>query len=284
MPVSIDKGNPAAALKSQMHGNLVVIDDFQDPRLDPYRDVKDRDVKGRFDGFMAEGRFVIERLLTSSLAETLSVLTTPERWPHLNTVGLAPDVPVYLVKQEIMNRVIGFDLHRGYLALGRLRQSPQPKDLLRPGSLLVIALSGIANTDNMGGLFRNAAAFGVDAVILDQKCCDPFYRKALRVSMGASLCVPHIRLEKTDSLLDVLNANGLSGFALSPNKGCVLSQVKIPQRACLIFGSEGPGLDARLMEQVDRVTIPMRGDFDSLNVATASGIALHHFSNHNHTI
>ena len=257
----------------------MVIEDFMDPRLDAYRNVKDRDLKGRFEGFIAEGRFVIERLLISPLAETLSILTTHERWPHLGKSGLCQDIPIYLVSQTLMNAVIGFDLHRGYLAFGRLRNAPKPEDLFRPGPLLVVAISGVANTDNMGGLFRNAAAFGVDALILDHECCDPFYRKALRVSMGASLKVPHIRLKKTDSIVEFLKSKDLNGFALSPKKGCALGQVEIPQRACLVFGSEGPGLDDLILKHLTRVTIPLRGDFDSLNVATAAGIALYHFSN-----
>jgi tRNA G18 (ribose-2'-O)-methylase SpoU len=147
---------------------------------------------------------------------------------------------------------------------------------------LVLGLFGIANHDNMGGLLRNAAAFGVDAVILDSDCCDPLYRKAIRVSVGAALVVPFARLSPGEDALALLERFGLEAIALSPSADLPLSRLIRPPKAALLLGAEGPGLAPGLLQRVRGVAIPMAAGMDSLNVATASGIAMHHlaFSGH----
>jgi tRNA G18 (ribose-2'-O)-methylase SpoU len=144
------------------------------------------------------------------------------------------------------------------------------------GRALVVGLVGIANHDNMGGLFRNAAAFGAAGVLLDDSCCDPLYRKAIRVSVGATLLVPTARLAADEDPLPLLERAGFEAVALSPGGAEPLSRLTPPARAALLFGSEGPGLPARLLARTRTVRIPMAGAFDSLNVATTSGIVLHH--------
>lgn len=143
---------------------------------------------------------------------------------------------------------------------------------------LVVALFAIANHDNMGGILRNAAAFGATAVLLDSDCCDPLYRKAIRVSVGAALTVPIIRLGRGEDPLALLEAHGYATLALSPAGKQDLSDVQPPERVAALFGTEGPGLPATVLDRVETVRIPMAGTLDSLNVATSSGIVLHHLA------
>ncbi|MDP1985713.1 RNA methyltransferase, partial [Phenylobacterium sp.] len=143
---------------------------------------------------------------------------------------------------------------------------------------LVVVVHGVGNHDNMGGLFRNAAAFGADAVLIDATCCDPLYRKAIRVSVGAALIMPFTRLEAGEDLLEALRAARLDPVALTPSGQHVLAHFQPGARSAVIFGAEGPGLPADLLSEARTVRIPMAEGFDSLNVATTSGVVLHHFA------
>jgi len=249
--------------------DIISISDPTDERLRLYRDVKDRDLTGREGLFMAEGKVVLERLFTSKLAQTISVLTTPER---LGGLAHLPDAPVYVVEQAVMDAVAGFPIHRGYLALGRYAPPLSLAEAVSGDRVRVLVLSGMANTDNMGGLMRNAAAFGIDAVIVDATCCDPLYRKAIRVSVGGVLEVPHYRVE---DMLAAMRDLDLTPYALSPSGAMTLDQVVPAARSAMLFGAEGPGLSAEVMAACTTVRIEMSGGFDSLNVATTSGIVLY---------
>jgi tRNA G18 (ribose-2'-O)-methylase SpoU len=143
---------------------------------------------------------------------------------------------------------------------------------------LIVALVGIANHDNMGSIFRNAAAFGADAVFLDATCCDPLYRKAIRVSVGAALKVPFASFTETVGFTTALDRLGFAQFALSPRGQTDIRDVKRTERVALYLGTEGEGLPEGLLARLRTVRIDMTGGFDSLNVAAASAIALHHFS------
>ncbi|ESQ77357.1 RNA methyltransferase [Asticcacaulis sp. YBE204] len=251
---------------------IVEIDDPDDDRLALYRDVKDRDLTGREGLFMAEGKVVLERLFTSPVAETVSVLTTPER---LSGLAHLPNAPVYVVPQTVMDAVAGFPIHRGYLALGRYAPKQTLAQRVSANRARVLVLCGISNTDNMGGLMRNAAAFGVDAVVLDATCCDPLYRKAIRVSVGGVLEVPHYRM---NDIIGTLKALDLTPYALTPSGKVTLDVVPPAARSAVLFGAEGPGLSADIMAACETVRIDMHGGFDSLNVATTSGIVLYKFT------
>ncbi|ESQ76624.1 RNA methyltransferase [Asticcacaulis sp. AC402] len=251
---------------------IIEITDPCDERMRLYRDVRDRDLTGREGLFMAEGKVVIERLFVSPWCVCISVLTTPERLKTLD-ISQAGDVVVYVVEQAMMDAIAGFAIHRGYLALGRYAGPADLSSVLKPGRARVLALSAIANTDNMGGLMRNAAAFGVDAVLLDAACCDPLYRKAIRVSVGGVFQVPHVRVP---NLVQALSAHGLTPYALSPSGAVVLDAVVPAERSAFLFGTEGPGLAPDVVAACMSVRIDMHGGFDSLNVATTSGIVLYH--------
>ncbi len=261
---------------------IIVIDDPQDPRIAAYRDVRERDLVGREGHFIAEGAVVLRSLLASSRHEAVSLLIADKRIAALMPMleGLPDTVPVYSARQEVLDGIAGFPLHRGILALGRRAAMPDPDALLSalgPQATVVVPC-GIGNHDNVGGIFRNAAAFGVDAVLLDPGCCDPLYRKAIRVSVGATLMVPFIQLPKGADLLALLDRHGFEAIALSPAGAVPLAALRRPDRAAVLLGSEGPGLPDAVLARARTVRIPMAPDFDSLNVATTSGIVLHHLA------
>jgi tRNA G18 (ribose-2'-O)-methylase SpoU len=257
------------------------VTDPDDPRIAAFRAVRERDLVGRQSRFIAEGEVVLRALVGSTRHQPIEVLIDEKRIGKLRPLldALPPDVPVYGAGQEVIDAIAGFHLHRGILAIGQSAPSPSPDSLLArlPERSRVLVLNAIANHDNMGGLFRNAAAFGVDAVLLDAGSCDPLYRKSIRVSVGAVLSVPFARFGAGDDGLDLLARYGFEVFALSPRGQTALADIAPQQRSALVFGAEGAGLPETLLARSHTVFIPMAGGFDSLNVATASGIVLHHF-------
>jgi tRNA G18 (ribose-2'-O)-methylase SpoU len=260
----------------------LLIDDPDDPRLAPYKDVKERDLVGRQGLFMAEGEVVLRQLVRSPTCEAVSVLIAEKREAALSSIldELPEATPVYLAPQAVMDAVAGFPMHRGILALGRRRTNPALSDILAAAGprSLVLVLVGISNHDNMGGLFRNAAAFGASAVLIDPTSCDPLYRKAIRVSVGAALKVPFVRLDEEADWAGALEAAGFVIHALSPSGESRLGSLAPSPRAALVMGAEGPGLPRALLEKFHSVRIEMAEDFDSLNVSVAAGLALHHMA------
>jgi tRNA G18 (ribose-2'-O)-methylase SpoU len=257
------------------------ITDPDDPRISGYRHIRERDLVGRDGLFVAEGEVVLRHLISSPLVRPVSVLIAEKRRESLaDLLAQVPDsAPVYAASQAVIDAIAGFPLHRGILALGERIEPPSAEEILArlPDRALVVALFGIGNHDNMGGLFRNAAAFGADAVLLARDCCDPLYRKAIRVSVGASLITPFAWFDAGDPV-DLLTSHGFEALALSPAGTFELSQVKSSARIAALFGSEGPGLSLGVLEKCTTVRISMQSGFDSLNVATTSGIVLHHLT------
>ncbi|WP_091945542.1 TrmH family RNA methyltransferase [Methylorubrum salsuginis] len=256
----------------------ISLDDPEDPRLAPYRAMRERDLVGRQGRFIVEGEVTL-RLLFSGGARfrAESVLLAPERWPGLAPFLRDDDLPVYLAGKDVMSAVTGFPIHRGVLAVGLRGADPAPDALIppAPAPALVLGLVGLTNHDNVGGLFRNAAAFGADAVLLDAETCDPLYRKAIRVSAGAALTVPFARAPSGTALIDLAERHGLTPLALTPGGAETLEALEPPPRALLLLGTEGPGLPESVMARARRIRIAMAPGFDSLNVATAGAIALH---------
>jgi tRNA G18 (ribose-2'-O)-methylase SpoU len=144
-----------------------------------------------------------------------------------------------------------------------------------PEKALVVAAFGISNHDNVGSIFRNAAAFGADAVLLDQSCCDPLYRKALRVSVGSVLSVPYARSGSMAEVLAALMENGCAVWGLSPFGAVEMRSVPASDRMALITGTEGEGLPADVLLRIHTARIAQAPGLDSLNAATATGIALY---------
>ncbi|MDZ4114369.1 MAG: RNA methyltransferase [Brevundimonas sp.] len=262
---------------------VIPIDDPHDARVAAFRDIRERDLTGRQGLFVAEGEVVLRVLASpASLCRPVAALIAGKRIAALADVveALPPETPVYAAPQPVLDGVAGFHLHRGILALG---QKPPPRalvDLLAEldDAAVVVLACGIGNHDNMGGIFRAAAAFGAAAVLLDDRCCDPFYRKAIRVSVGAVLRTPMAAGLEAGEMVEGLNAAGFRVLAMTPSSLTPLHLAQRGGRTAIVLGAEGPGLPTDLLERCETVGIPMSGGFDSLNVATAGAIALHHFT------
>jgi tRNA G18 (ribose-2'-O)-methylase SpoU len=251
----------------------VAITDAADERLADFRDLTDADVRPDRRGVViAEGVTVVERLVSSPYP-VRAVVGVPSRIEVLRPMLEPLDVPVYVVDKWLLSDVVGFRVTRGVLASAD-RLSPVSRAALVAGARRVAVLEGLNDFENLGALFRNAAAFGVDAVLLDPRCADPLYRRSVRVSMGHVLRVPFAVLpDPWPAALAELR--GFTTIALTPRDDAVpLREVVAPERWAVLLGAEGPGLsDATLAAADVRARIPMAGGVDSLNVATAAAVA-----------
>ena len=262
------------------------IHDLDDPAVQAYRNVREADLKGRDELFIAEGRLVVGLLLKGGRFRAESVLVTEPAFNAIRPVleSVAEPPPVLLADPGVMNAIVGFDIHRGCLAAGRRGPVPMAHDLLTgegADARLIIAVEDLSNHDNLGGIFRSAAAFGIGAVLLTPRCCDPLYRKAIRVSMGHVLRVPYGQMEPGRAGIESLREMGIFTVALTPHPDAVsLAELSRrfaetePGRVCLVLGSEGEGLSPGMIEGADlRVRIPMAPGVDSLNASVAGAIA-----------
>jgi tRNA G18 (ribose-2'-O)-methylase SpoU len=196
---------------------------------------------------------------------------------------LPTSVPVYVVDDGVMAGVTGFEVHRGVLGVAARLAPLDPVDLLevvRPGPVVVV--EGLNDQENLGSIFRNAAAFGAPAVFLDPTCADPLYRRSVRVSLGHVLKVPFARLGPWPGALDMLKHSGLTPLALTPAPDAerieVVSDELRRARVALVVGAERNGLSAEALGMCRRVRISMAPGVDSLNVAAATAVALHRFT------
>lgn len=264
------------------------ITDPADPRIAEFTSMRDRDLAGRGDRFIGEGRVVLQALVDvlddagrgrgDARFVIEKVLFLENRMEGLGDLidRLDPDCPVYVANREVLDAAVGFAMHRGILALGRHRPPPSLGEFLAglPEQALIVVACGIANHDNVGGIFRNAGVFGADAIVLDQSCCDPLYRKAIRVSVGAALRVPFCRGGSTAELVGDLASHGFDVVGLSPRGAEELSRFQPGRRQALLLGTEGEGLPEELLNVLSTLRIEQAPGLDSLNVATTSGIAL----------
>jgi tRNA G18 (ribose-2'-O)-methylase SpoU len=252
---------------------LVEIDDPADPRLDDFRNLSDADVRPDRRGVViAEGVNVVERLARSAYP-VRAVIGVPARLAALQPALEPLEVDVYSVDKWVLSGVVGFRVTRGVLASAdRAPAAPIAELLAR--SARVAVLEGLNDFENLGALFRNAAAFGVEAVLLDPQCADPLYRRSVRVSMGHVLQVPFAVLP--DAWPASLAALGeFTLLALTPDPAATpLREVAVPDRWAVLLGAEGPGLSPGALAAADqRIRIPMATGVDSLNVATAAAVA-----------
>jgi len=257
-----------------------------DPRLAPYTQIRERDLTGRGERFIVEGKVTLEVLVTRSrFAIESTFLCETRLGPLAPLLARVPEgVPVYVAPQAVMDQVAGFPMHRGVLACARkgpprvlgevLSEAAGSSRPTEPAPVILVAI-GLSNHDNVGALFRNAAAFGARAVILDGESCDPLYRKAIRVSAGTCLWLPFVHGGTGPELLEAVSAAGFAPWALTPRSDAApLYHVHPDGPVALILGAEGPGLPDAIMAAATAVRIPMAKDVDSLNVATSAAVAL----------
>jgi tRNA G18 (ribose-2'-O)-methylase SpoU len=264
---------------------VLTIEDPEDPRLADYREIRDAERRRRDGTFIAEGRQVVRRLLSAGRYRVRSALVTSPALHALGEVLAEAGVPTYLVRQDIVEAVVGMEFHHGCLAAGERGAEPTAEALIaETRSDRLVVLEGLGDASNVGALFRNALAFGVGAVFLAPGTADPLYRKAIRVSSGATVALPFARLADWPRDLARLRDAGYTVLALTPRAeavdiGELGDRRPLPARLALLLGTEGRGLSADALAAADlQVRIPMAPEMDSLNVAAAGAVALHWLS------
>jgi tRNA G18 (ribose-2'-O)-methylase SpoU len=263
---------------------ITPVDDPADPRVDDFRDLTTADRRPDRPGgrglVIAEGVVVVRRLIDSPYP-VRSLLGVPRRFEELADDLAGLPVPAYATDAGTMAAVVGFHLNRGVLAVADRAAPPDLTALLRDARLVAV-LEGVNDHENLGALFRNAAALGVDAVLLGPRCSDPLYRRSVRVSMGHVLRVPFAELPGSWPAARRRSSDaGLRVAALTPAPDArpLATAGLAGQRVALLLGAEGPGLTAEALAAADlRVRIPMADGVDSLNVATAAAVAFHALS------
>ena len=258
------------------------VDDPDDPRLDDFRDLNSVDRRPDLPTgkglVIAEGVLVVQRMLASRFTPH-ALLGTDRRLAELEGHLAGAAAPFYRTSADVMARVVGFHLNRGVLAAARRVAEPGVAELV-DGAHTVAVLEGVNDHENLGSIFRNAAGLGVDAVVFGSGCADPLYRRAVRVSMGHALLVPYARANDWPADLVMMKEHGFRLLAMTPHrKACALPEAMAAardERIAVLVGAEGPGLTPAALRVSDvRVRIPMSGDTDSLNVATAAALAFY---------
>ena len=265
---------------------IVPLEGVDDPRFadrDLYRVIGDhREVRAQ-GLFVAEGRLVVGRLIEQRFpVRSLLVNEAALRALDQACVELGDDVTAFVCRTHDFEELTGYDIHRGCLALA-IRPVEPTLDALIADARSLVLLEEVANPDNVGGIFRNAAAFGVDGVVLSRGCADPLYRKTIRTSMASALQVPFLIADEKESWHEALERIRVAGFqtiALTPNASAIALEAFArnlrADRLALLVGAEGQGLTAASLTAADVcVRIPIRIDVDSLNASVATGIALY---------
>ncbi len=263
--------------------DFVFIASPNDPRVADYTAIRERDLTGRAGKFIIEGKVTLGILLARSRFAAASLFLCETRLePLAELLAQVPgDVPVYVAPQSVMDEVAGFSVHRGVLACAHKGVGLELAAVVRPEPDfrrdVVVVLNQISNHDNVGAAFRNAAAFGACGVVLDAGSCDPLYRKAIRVSAGATLWLPFHHGGTGATHIAALEAAGYSIWAMTPRaEATPLAELAVPDRLAIVLGAEGAGLPDDIISVATPVRIPMSAGFDSLNVATAGAVALAH--------
>ncbi len=258
---------------------LIRIESPDDLRVAPYFDLRNKQLRTREGKFIAEGDLVVRRLLASRY-EVESLLVAESQ---LGRLPIPPSVPVYCASLKIVEAIAGFHFHRGVLGCGIRATLDDWCSRIPPGeqSATVVVCCGVRDPENLGGILRNCAAFGVDLVVLGNRSADPLSRRVLRVSMATCLELNlHLSTCLEDDLALLRARFGFHVAATVLDPGAVrLADVQRPLRLGLVFGNELAGVAPPTLQQCQsRLTIPMGMHTDSLNVAVASGIFLYHFS------
>jgi tRNA G18 (ribose-2'-O)-methylase SpoU len=260
---------------------VIPINSLDDPRIAPYRNLKDRELAREGGLFIAEGELVVRRLLRSDYPVESVLLA--ERSVKEFAREIPTGIPVYVAPDPMLHQIIGYRFHSGVIAVGRRKPTLAIDQFMSAPRerLTVVILPETATAQNLGALIRIAAAFGCDALVLGERSCDPFWRQAIRVSMGTIFSVPLVRSQNL--LEDMARLRQAWGFELVATvldeDAEPLARASRRPRLGILFGNEAQGLSAEYVRACDcRITIPMRPGIDSLNVAIAAGIFLYHFT------
>jgi tRNA G18 (ribose-2'-O)-methylase SpoU len=263
--------------------DLVEVADLADPRLADFRDLRDVDLRVAVEAehglFLAEGAKVVRRAAEAGFVPR-SFLLQPKWVDGLRDVLDASEAPAYVLPEREIAQVTGFHLHRGALASFERKPLPELADLLaRPGRLRVAVLEDLVDHGNVGLIFRNAAALGIDAVVLTERTADPLYRRASKTSMGNVYTVPWTRGRGMEDILAALRAADVVPVALTLADDAITLDDLVAlghERLAFVFGTEGAGVHPKTEQQVaHRVLIPMEPGVDSLNVAAATAVTFY---------
>jgi tRNA G18 (ribose-2'-O)-methylase SpoU len=270
--------------------NVSVVTSIDDPQVDVYRNIRDADLRGRAHLCMVESEMVVRRLLASEW-NVHSLFLSPKKYERLASC-ISKCHHVFVADLTVMSDITGFHIHRGVLAaVHRPTPSRQSEGVSRliehcrgENNISLLLAEGITNVDNIGALFRNAAAFGVDGLVFDHACCDPLYRKAIRVSMGHAFSLPWAIAEDWQDTLRTLKSElGLQLIGCETgNTALPTWEVEPTSRFGLIMGEEKSGLSASTIQECDVIAeIPMTAHVPSINVAVASAVTLYEFLGRN---
>ncbi len=283
---------------------MIEIHDAKDPRIGVFLNQKDAwlkaghnpeadasEAKAPADGvFIAEGVLVVEQLIRSRFP-VQSVLVTTNRAKNITAVldQVPEGVPIYGASQTVIDEIVGFPMHRGLLACGQRLPNPDPIELAK-GCRALVVMEDLSNHDNVGSVFRSVAAMGGKGVgiLMTKRCCDPLYRKALRVSMGHVLNVPFAAIDDLESAMNQLGELGFTSIAFTPDNQSMTideslkqggkNQIEPIRKPMLMFGAEGPGLSEGVKAAADQcVRIEMTKDVDSLNIAVSAAVGIHRY-------
>lgn len=259
--------------------HVVAVSDVADARLSDYTGLTDvalRRVREPAEGlFVAEGEKVVLRALAAGYSPR-SVLTEAKWLPGIEGALAGHDCPVYVADERLLREVTGYRVHRGALASMQRRPLPLLDDVVATARRVVV-LEDLVDHTNVGAVFRNAAALGIDAVLVSPECADPLYRRSVKVSMGAVFAVPWTRAEPWPDALDMLRDKGFRTLAMSPDPGGrALPEADLSPPLAVVLGTEGEGLSAAALRRcTETVRIPMSAGVDSLNVAAASAVVFY---------
>jgi tRNA G18 (ribose-2'-O)-methylase SpoU len=272
------KALPAVILVAVLR--LQEIRSLEVPALQPYRTMRRHLEHQRQGIFVAEGEKVVRRLLQSDFT-VVSVLL-PAKWlKDLEPILQArpEEIDVYVAEKKLLETLTGFSMYQGLLAVGRI---PRPATLTSvlersPRPYLLAAVDGITSAENLGGLVRNCAAFGAQALLVGETSSSPFLRRAVRSSMGTIFKLPVVETDDLAACLRTLQQQGIGCVAAHPHaEGKTLSQAHLTDDCCLVFGSEGCGLSPAVLAACqESVAVPMHGGVDSLNVTCAGSVFLY---------
>ena len=276
---------------------MIEIHDAKDPRIGVFLNQKDAWLKAGHNPdadasladapgegvFIAEGVLVVEQLIRSRFT-VQSVLVSENRAKNITEVldQVPTDVPIYSASQGVIDEIVGFPMHRGLLACGQRMPNPDPFELAQRCRALVV-MEDMSNHDNVGSVFRSVAAMGGKGVgiLMTKRCCDPLYRKALRVSMGHVLNVPFAQVDDLESAMGEFGKLGFTTIAFTPDNQSLTIDESLEQgveKPMLMFGAEGPGLTEGVKRSADRcVRIEMTKEVDSLNIAVSAAVGIHRF-------
>jgi tRNA G18 (ribose-2'-O)-methylase SpoU len=258
--------------------SVVEIDSLDDPRLADYSHLTDVALKKSAGGlYIAESLLVLQRAIAAGHVPR-SVLALGGSADDAVAATKGFDIPIFSGPSELLEQLTGYLLHRGLIAAMHRPALPTVDALLKDARRIVI-LENVVDPTNVGAIFRSVAAIGADAVLVTPRCSDPFYRRAIRVSMGTVLQVPWTRVGDWETTKRLLSASGFHVAALALADGAVdlkTFAATAPERVALVLGTEGDGLTDEALAAADTiVTIPMAHGIDSLNVAATAAVAMY---------